>query len=348
MDNFANKQELDSYFIDNFASYITLPYLMSTSYRLQQMGKPPPGTSHTRRLASLGLTFPTIPTNAPTSRQKQHQAPLPRRRPHPDLSTWSNRFPHPFLHHKDLPVDRTKGWYHVYGQDAMYEGDAFMQQRVPGFRVLQRDGRVGFELAPMAALGWLKKVNGVETMAGRNRNPDLARACMAVMNAHSWSPDMFGQNQRLEVLSVVGHGSNGAVVSVSDRDNGMRLPVKIAYKHDSSMGTVCCIPNEVLAMDCLAQVNPSPHLLQCLGQWQDYGHTYFVTELFRFGPSATSNNLPVVIQNWLRPGPQIIPLQLGSSNAFEYIASEIEYLFQNGSDSQRTFVSDMWAKTTSK
>ncbi|KAJ3205343.1 hypothetical protein HDU82_005259 [Entophlyctis luteolus] len=34
------------------------------------------------------------------------------------------------------------------------------QQRVPGFRVLDRDGRVGYEIAPMAALGWLDLIAG--------------------------------------------------------------------------------------------------------------------------------------------------------------------------------------------
>ncbi|KAJ3068555.1 hypothetical protein HDU98_008290 [Podochytrium sp. JEL0797] len=156
------------------------------------------------------------------------------------------------------------------------------------------------------------------------QNPDLQRACVAVKDAHSWSRDVFGPNQRFKVLSMVGYGSNGAVVSVSERLSSKHLAVKISYKHSSVMGTACPIPNEVAAMKHVAQLNPSPHVLQCLDQWEDAGHIYVLMELFKSGVATHPNKRPVVVQNWHGSRPRT--LQIGSSDAFDYIASEIKCL----------------------
>ncbi|KAI9335151.1 hypothetical protein BDR26DRAFT_866255 [Obelidium mucronatum] len=142
---------------------ISLPLLMTTAYKLQQMGNPPAGTSHKRRLESLGITLPALPPTTLSEKRKQEQKQKQKAhklaislRPTPNVQSWHNRFPHPFLHYK--------GDDHISKEGLMFgdlNGKApFSEQRAAGFRVLQKDGRVGFELAPMAALGWLKRIGG--------------------------------------------------------------------------------------------------------------------------------------------------------------------------------------------
>ncbi|KAI8614617.1 hypothetical protein BC830DRAFT_1126583 [Chytriomyces sp. MP71] len=160
----------------------------------------PAGTSHTRRLAMLGVVIPTIPSVAmhtappakPTHRfAKQYQKEQEQqqllsqhfpnhppatlsKRPHPSVQSWGHRFPHPFLHHKHddrIPTTDPATGLLFPDNDASNAANPFACKG-PGFRVHRRDGRVGFELAPMAALGWLRRIGttGAGGRAGRRVN----------------------------------------------------------------------------------------------------------------------------------------------------------------------------------
>ncbi|KAJ3298373.1 hypothetical protein HDU79_010959 [Rhizoclosmatium sp. JEL0117] len=135
---------------------VTLPLLMTTSYNLQQMGPPPTGTSHKRRLETLGIFLPTLSqkSTAVSTTKPRHRFAISNK-PTPNVASWQHRFPHPFHKYQGDNTVRHEG--HMFGDPSAVMDCA---QRSPGFRVLQKDGRVGFELAPMAALGWLKRIGG--------------------------------------------------------------------------------------------------------------------------------------------------------------------------------------------
>ncbi|KAJ3228870.1 hypothetical protein HDU81_005830 [Chytriomyces hyalinus] len=141
---------------------------------------PPPGTSHKRRLEMLGIVIPAARSTSqvkpvpskPTHRFAASEKSKPSsvhaipatlsKRPNAGVQSWGARFPHPYLHFKNddtVPSVDGNGLY-LFDNDA---GSAVNPHavRTPGFRVLQADGRVGFEIAPMAALGWLKRIGGV-------------------------------------------------------------------------------------------------------------------------------------------------------------------------------------------
>ncbi|KAI8845635.1 hypothetical protein BJ741DRAFT_703049 [Chytriomyces cf. hyalinus JEL632] len=146
----------------------------------QRSPPPPPGTSHKRRLEMLGIVIPAVrstsqvkpapskPTHRFAASEKSktsntHAIPATlSKRPIAGVQSWGARFPHPYLHFKNddnVPSVDGNGLY-LFDNDA---GSAVNPHavRTPGFRVLQADGRVGFEIAPMAALGWLKRIGGV-------------------------------------------------------------------------------------------------------------------------------------------------------------------------------------------
>ncbi|KAJ3234884.1 hypothetical protein HDU78_005583 [Chytriomyces hyalinus] len=146
----------------------------------QRSPPPPPGTSHKRRLEMLGIVIPAVRSTSqvkpvpskPTHRfaaseqskaSSTHAIPATlSKRPNAGVQSWGARFPHPYLHFKNddnVPSVDGNGLY-LFDNDA---GSAVNPHavRTPGFRVLQADGRVGFEIAPMAALGWLKRIGGV-------------------------------------------------------------------------------------------------------------------------------------------------------------------------------------------
>ncbi|KAJ3068174.1 hypothetical protein HDU98_008670 [Podochytrium sp. JEL0797] len=88
----------------------------------------------------------------------------------------------------------------------------------------------------------------------------------------------------------------------------------------------------VLAMEQVSRHNPSPFVVKCLNKWQDVGRSYFLAELFDSGIAAPSNNPPVWIPNWYGPRSLIVPIEIGSSDAFDAISSQIDDSFDQGRD----------------
>ncbi|KAJ3135758.1 hypothetical protein HK100_002403 [Physocladia obscura] len=114
-------------------------------------------------------------------------------RPTANVTSWGTRFPQPFLHYKSDDTITQVG--RMFGEHSgntdrsrLYYGLGETVSRTPGFRVLQSDGRVGFELAPMAALGWLDRIGG------------------RVRHAYNQKPRVnFGAGPRCKEGHVLGH-----------------------------------------------------------------------------------------------------------------------------------------------